>query len=236
MSDVNKEMIPESEGEKDSEAPSVLNQQGSSDKNRQGPHRNEEEEEEDTGRGKRKRKGEAGRKKEARGDECFCEEMSDIDEEEEDEDQEDVQEVVNLWILDAQVACFYLKTDDMTSITHSHQYGPRQTSDALLGAAYPHRKKRTWDKLKEKLKRQKEELKGENDELMQAGNNEAIVQTIAEKEKQLTTIMILQEEQMRKEILLEEQMKMIRKQLAEMGMKEMLLGMTKLGPVHHGVA
>ena len=29
-------MIPESEGEKDSEAPSVLNQQGSSDKNRQG--------------------------------------------------------------------------------------------------------------------------------------------------------------------------------------------------------
>ena len=62
------------------------------------------------------------------------------------------------------------------------------------------------------------------------------MQTIAEKEKQLTTIMILQEEQMRKEILLEEQMKMIRKQLAEMGMKEMLLGMTKLGPVHHGVA
>ena len=29
---------------------------------------------------------------------------------------------------------------------------------------------------------------------------------------------------------------MIRKQLAEMGMKEMLLGMMKLGPVHRVVA
>eukprot|EP00731_Ephydatia_muelleri_P030244 Em0021g767a len=85
------------------------------------------------------------------------------------------------------------------------------------------REKEELKRQKEKLERQKEELKGENDELMQAGNNEAIVQTIAEKEKQLTTIMILQEEQMRKEILLEEQMKMIRKQLAEMGMKEILL-------------